>query len=297
MACHHPVLLNEILENSKNISCFQQLLDATFGRGGHSLALKKHYPQLKILAFDRDSEAVCWGKNHFPNQKDFSIHQLNFHDFQREKERFFDLAQAPNMILLDLGASSPQLDQASRGFSFYQEGPLDMRMDQSRPLSAEIIVNQYTTNQLTEIFQNKGEIKNPHPVVRSIIRERKKYPINSTLKLARLIEKSVPWRGRHPATRYFLALRIEVNNELDGLKNSLPAFIKILKPEGLIFVLTFHSLEDRIVKNIFKNAILNKEGSLVNKKVIKPSREEIKINPRSRSAKLRIFRKGETVHA
>ncbi len=292
---HKSVLVNEVLRHfQKNCA---SMLDATFGRGGHSLALKKRRPHLKIIALDQDVEAVRWGRKHF-RFSNCCIYHLNFHYFHEKKEEIFlkhSIQGGLDMILLDLGPSSPQLDQSERGFSFYKEGPLDMRMDQSAPQTAGDIINQAQAGELTWIFKELGEIRNPGSVVRSILRERKKQQIKSTVQLARLIEKSVPWRNKHPATPYFLALRVQVNNELAGLRESLPFLIQSLKDQGRIFVITFHSLEACIVKQIFKQFSLKKEGVLVNKKVIRPSREEILSNPRSRSAQLRIFQRMQYV--
>lgn len=283
---HKPVLVNEVLRHCRENDVWT--LDATFGRGGHSRALKKNRPHLKIIALDQDREAVDWGKKH----SDFFIHHLNFHYFHQEREDFFlkySISDGFDMILLDLGPSSPQLDEAKRGFSFYKEGPLDMRMNQDLQQTAGDIIHQAEEEELIQIFRELGEIRNPKPVVRSILRERKKQKITSTVQLARLIEKSAGWRKKHPATPYFLALRLKVNNELEGLKESLPFLIQSLRNRGRIFVISFHSLEARIVKQIFKQSCLNKEGFLVNKRVIRPSREEVLSNPRSRSAQLRIF--------
>ena len=199
------------------------------------------------------------------------------------------------MILLDLGPSSPQLDQPERGFSFYKDGPLDMRMNQETQQTAGDIVNHFTEEEMIQIFKELGEVRNPRPVVRSILRERKKQKIESTLKLSRLIEKTVSWRNKHPATPYFLALRLKVNNELDGLRDSLPLLMNSLRDQGRMFVITFHSLEACIVKRIFKESCLKKEGVLVNKKVIRPCREEVLSNPRSRSAQMRIFQRSLNV--
>lgn len=288
---HKSVLVNEVLMYCRENDVW--MLDTTFGRGGHSLALKKRCPQLKIVALDQDHQAVDWGKKHF-QFSDFFIHHLNFHDFHQEREHFFkthSIQDGFDMILLDLGPSSPQLDEPERGFSFYKDGPLDMRMNHDIQQTAGDIVNQFSEEELIQIFKELGEVRNPKPVVRSILRERKKKKIESTVKLSRLIEKTVPWRNKHPATPYFLALRLKVNNELEGLRESLPFLMQSLRNQGRIFVITFHSLEACIVKQIFKQSCLKKEGVLVNKKVIRPSREEILSNPRSRSAQLRVFQR------
>ena len=288
---HKSVLVNEVLMHFQE--SYVSMLDATFGRGGHSLALKKRWPHLKIIALDQDHEAVHWGREHC-QLSNYFIYHLNFHYFPEKKNEIFlkhSIQDGLDMILLDLGPSSPQLDQSERGFSFYKDGPLDMRMDQSAPQTAGDIINQAGEEELTQIFKDLGEVRKPRSVVRSILRERKKQKIESTAQLARLIEKAVPWKNKHPATPYFLALRLKVNNELEGLRESLPFLIQSLKDQGRIFVITFHSLEACIVKQIFKQSCLKKEGVLVNKKVIRPSREEVLSNPRSRSAQLRIFQR------
>lgn len=292
---HKSVLVNEVLMRCQKSDLW--MLDATFGRGGHSLALKKKWPHLKIIALDHDRQAVDWGEKYF-RFSDFSIHHLNFHFFHYKQKEFFfkySIKGGFDVILLDLGPSSPQLDEPERGFSFYKEGPLDMRMNQDNPQTAGDIIRQSTERELIQIFTELGEVRNPRPVVRSILRERKKKKIKSTVHLARLIEKNVSWKNKHPATPYFLALRMKVNNELEGLKESLPFLIRSLRNQGRIFVITFHSLEACIVKQIFKQSCLKKEGILVNKKVIRPSREEILSNPRSRSAQLRIFQRTSDV--
>ena len=290
---HQPVLVTEILNHTEGISRLDWCLDATFGRGGHTLALKNKWPKLKVLALDQDLEAVEWGKKNVISQ-DIHIRHLNFHHFNKEFLSDYSIEEGFDMILLDLGPSSPQLDCAERGFSFYKDGPLDMRMNQLLKESAADIVNGYSDQELMDLFRSYGEIRNPWPVVRSIIRERQKNKITTTLELARLIEKASSWKGRrtHPATKYFLALRIAVNNELEGLKETLTNWLSLLRSQGRIFVISFHSLEDRIVKNIFKQWAADGQGVLINKKVIQASSLERNENIRSRSAKLRVFQKG-----
>ena len=280
---HQPVLLKEILSCAKEIKSLTLALDATFGRGGHSSALKKKFPQMHLTAFDQDRAAVEWGKKHFHN---IQVQHFNFHNFNKNS-----FQHKWDFILLDLGPSSPQLDSPDRGFSFYKEGPLDMRMDQQNSVTAETLINQLSAEHLFQLFKEKGEVRNPRPVVQSIVRERSKSPIQTTQRLAQLIEKKSSWKNhhRHPASKYFLALRIEVNNELEGLKHALPQMLPALSSGGRICILTFHSLEDRIVKRILKQAAATGHGVLVNKKTIKPSREEIALNPRSRSAQMRVF--------
>ena len=291
---HKPVLLKEVL----SLTPFdppgdgKHMLDATFGCGGHSQAFLEKFPKLFVTALDRDLQAIKWGQAHvlpvLPKTCQLKLYHSSFHLFSGSiKSPSFDI------ILLDLGVSSLQLDQAERGFSFYKDGPLDMRMDQSQPLTAQDIINQASEQELKSIFFNYGRITFIHKVVNTILRERKKSPIKSTTQLADLIVKQTGWRkkGKHPATAYFLSLRLKVNQELMVLKQSLPCMIKALKPNGRLLVLSFHSAEDKIVKLAFKKAKEDKEGQVF-KKSIFPSYAEIQKNPRARSAKLRVFEKG-----
>ncbi len=196
------------------------------------------------------------------------------------------------MILLDLGVSSPQLDQGARGFSFNKDGPLDMRMNQKATQSAANLINELEFDELMQLFKTYGEIENPFHVVKAIVADRVETPFATTLQLASLIERVDGWtkKGFHPATQYFMALRLVVNQELQILQEAIPLLIRQLHDGGLFSIITFHSLEDRIVKNLFKD---DENGFLVNKKVIVPSEEECKLNVRARSAKLRIFQKGQ----
>ena len=291
---HQPVMVNEILSHVRSTP--EWMFDATFGCGGHSQAFQNQWPHLKIIAFDQDIQAYQWGKEKFKKKKHLFLYHKSFHYFYKIQSSLFQshsIQEGFDIVLLDLGISSPQLEDAERGFSFYQNGPLDMRMNAtpSHSFSASIIVNQWNADELSHLFQTKGEIRHPTPVVQAILQHRKKKPIQQTAVLSHLIEKTIGWKkkGKHPATAYFLALRLQVNNELEGLQESLPYLLQALRHKGRMFVLSFHSLEDRIVKKIFKQAYLKKEGILVNKKVIRPSRDEVLENPRSRSAKLRVF--------
>ena len=283
---HKPVLVKEILSVFSTPPRF--LLDCTFGRGGHSKAFLKAFPEIKILGLDRDSEAIEYGKNHLiPLFKDrLKLQKTNFHDFPKTNRQFlFD------GILMDLGVSSPQLENKERGFSFYRKGPLDMRMDKDQIIQAKDILNNSSKEELVNLFKEYGEIFNPFPVIDNLCKERKKKKIESTEEFVKIILRHNYWNRRslHPATAYFLALRIKVNNELEGLKNSLESYLRLLNPGGKFIIISFHSLEDRIIKQAFKKFVTGKKGGLWNKKTIKPSKEEQKINPRSRSAKLRVF--------
>lgn len=291
---HIPVFLDAILDffSSEHISP-RTLFDGTFGRGGHSSSLLRKFPQLTAFAMDGDEDAVTYAKDNYKNE--IAEGRLKIvHDSYRN----FKLVRAAeawpekfDLMMLDLGVSSPQLDQADRGFSFYHHGPLDMRMNRSQKLTAADVVNQLEEQELAKIFIELGEIARPFRVVRAIVEDRKAKPFTTTEELAGLIERVDGWqkKGSHPATRYFMALRLHVNDELGTLKLALPDLIDALDENGLLAVITFHSLEDRLVKNILKDNL--HRGELVNRKVIKPSDEELKANPRSRSAKLRVFRK------
>lgn len=289
---HYPVMLNEVLDifAEANTEKPKYYLDGTFGRGGHAEEVSRRFPDLDIYALDKDKEALDYAKTKFEQKiksQKFFIEQASFASLDTVIERQHWPSKY-DMILLDLGVSSPQLDQGSRGFSFYHNGPLDMRMDQRSPLTAEEIINYWSEEELVDIFKDYGEVFKPYNVVKTIMRERKKGTIASTQDLSSLIERSVGWqkKGKHPATQYFMALRLVVNRELEDLKEGLQVLMKRLVPGGRLVVITFHSLEDRIVKQVFRNS---DEGAPVNKKVIKPTREEEMENKRSRSAKLRAF--------
>lgn len=285
---HIPVLLSEVksvFEPFKEYSA-PIYLDGTFGRGGHYKDLKAMIPQLKTIAFDQDPEAINYAKVNFSKDLesgDLKLIHDNFVNFDKHGLGSFDF------MLLDLGVSSPQLDQAERGFSFYHQGPLDMRMNNSQGLTAADIIHSFSEKELINLFQEMGEVKSPFRVVKAIVNDRKTKQFENTKDLSGLIERVDGWRrkGFHPATQYFMALRLAVNNELQVIKEILPKLINQLNDKGRLGVISFHSLEDRIVKNIFKET--TEQGSPLFKKVIQPSREEEVSNPRSRSSKLRVF--------
>lgn len=288
---HTPVLLNEILQFTRETrEPIRFGLDVTFGRGGHTRAFLEEFPEVRMTALDRDREALRYAESEFSSYVDSGRLRLvhgNFH------------AQVPgapsgegwDFILADLGVSSPQLDTPERGFSFYHDGPLDMRMDQSQSFTAADVVNTWPGEDLVRLFQELGEIRRPHRVVQRIIERRKERPFSTTRELSELIERGEGWRkkGHHPATQYFLALRLEVNQELADLRPAAEGLIKSLASGGRLLILTFHSLEDRIIKYAFKESDL---GRPVNKKVVVPERQECLDNPRARSAKLRVFQRG-----
>lgn len=279
------------------------------GGAGHSLEIvKKLSSKGMLIGIDRDEEALNVAKqrlNEFDNVK--FIH--NNHDNIQEILNDLNIDKV-NGILLDLGVSSYQIDEEIRGFTYIKDGPLDMRMDKSQKLTAEIVVNEYKEEELARIILEYGEEKFSRRIARNICEYRKEERIKTTAKLVEIIEKSIPKSYKdnqgHPAKRTFQAIRIEVNNEIKPLYNTIINSIKCLKPNGRICVITFHSLEDRAVKNAFVDMTgkctcppelpycvcgKKKEGNIITKKPILPSEEEIKINSRSKSAKLRVFEK------
>ena len=295
---HRPVLLTETLSALSETPSPApiSILDCTFGRGGHSLAFLDRFPKAKVTALDWDEEAVEYGKT-LPQAGRIKFLRMNFHFFPEKLQQspsFLSNRRPFDIVFMDLGVSSPHVDQGGRGFSFHRDGPLDMRMDQRKEISAESLVNALSKRELIRLFQKYGEIRRPFSVVHAIFERRKKRRIKTTGELARLIQKHAPASrpGRHPATPYFLALRMKVNGELEGLEKSLPAFPPILKKKGVLMVISFHSLEDRIIKQAFRRFVQEGKGALWNKKALTPSPEERKRNPRSRSAKLRVFVKG-----
>lgn len=287
---HKPVLLREVLNFSGEIRP-KRVLDGTFGRGGHTRELLALDPAAHVTALDQDLDAIAYGRDAFAAEINSGRLQLVHGSFHDLKAALGEGAGPFDAILLDLGVSSPQLDVAERGFSFYHDGPLDMRMNREQRTSAADVVNSWPEVELLNIFREYGEIRRPDRVVRAIVQDRKTAPFQTTRQLAGLIERVEGWKrkGHHPATTYFLALRMAVNNELEGLKNCLPDLMRALRPGGRLLVITFHSLEDRIIKYAFKESEL---GFPLFKKVIVPTREEQAENPRARSAKLRIFQRG-----
>lgn len=289
---HKPVLLQEVIDFAKAAEP-RTLLDGTFGRGGHTRALLDAIPNLKITAIDQDKDAVEYAKTAFaaPIAEDrLHVEHFNFHNIKQFKnipEGGFDV------ILLDLGVSSPQLDEAERGFSFNRDGPLDMRMNQDLEMTAADVINTWSEVELINLFTKYGEVQRPQRVVRALVNDRKEKPYTRTREVAELMERVEGWRkkGHHPATRYFLALRMAVNNELSGLEASVPDLMRALSKNGRLIIITFHSLEDRIIKYAFKEA--PELGFPLTKKVVVPSYAETEENPRARSAKLRVFQRSE----
>lgn len=307
---HTPVLLNEVLEQARATARdlgrpLERGFDGTFGRGGHSDHLLRENSSLQIIAFDQDEDAIKFGTEAFAEQilsGRLRLVRANFEEL--EKAREMNASAGFDFMLFDLGVSSPQLDVAERGFSFYNDGPLDMRMDHRLTLTASKIINEWPEQELARIFIGHGEVEYPFKVIRAVLSDRLKSPFTTTKQLAGLIERVDGWvkKGFHPATQYFMALRLEVNRELDVIAKALPEALKLLAPNGRLAMITFHSLEDRIVKNFFRDAedgvgAYAGFGENVKRKAFMPSDEEVKSNVRSRSSKLRVFRRfkeGET---
>lgn len=299
---HISVLLNETIE-SLNIKPDGIYADGTAGGAGHSKEIAKRLKSGMLYAFDRDPDAVRVATERL---KGLNAQVINS-NFSEMQEKLNDLGVCGvDGILLDLGVSSYQLDTAERGFSYHKDAPLDMRMSRSG-ISAADIVNTYNAEQLSKIFFTFGEEKFSRKIAERIVSEREKKPIETTLELAEIIANAVPAKARrdgHPARKCFQALRIAVNGELDALEEALDKCFELLNKDGALAIITFHSLEDRMVKQKFKEyctgctcppdfpvCVCGKtpRGHLLTRKPIEPSSEELENNPRSRSAKLRVI--------
>lgn len=282
-------------------------VDGTFGRGGHSRAILHHLaPQGRLIAVDKDPTAVAHGHNHFAGDKRFTIVQGSFADLPHIAQEHAVFGQV-NGILLDLGVSSPQLDDPLRGFSFMQDGPLDMRMDSTQALDAAQFVNHTAANEMAAIFKEYGEERFAKRIAQAIVTARTHAPIKTTGQLAEIVKQANPkWeKYKHPATRVFQAIRIYVNQELADLARCLEKVLEVLAIGGRLAVISFHSLEDRIVKQFMRDkeqGVRPPKGVPVRAyemkscfkcigKAIKPSDDEINHNARARSAVLRIGEK------
>lgn len=300
---HKSVLLEECL-TYLNLKEDSIVVDCTLGYGGHSSEVLKRIPKGFLYAFDQDIDAIRSSEKRLREIGDnFEIIQSNFQYLKSAlAKRNITKVDA---ILFDLGVSSPQLDEKDRGFSFHQDAPLDMRMDQSQSLTAKEVVNTYSYQDLVRIFKEYGEEKFATSIARAIERQRKEAPIETTLELAELIKSAVPEkyrREKHPARKVFQAIRIEVNRELDVCEIAVRDALDCLDVDGRLCVITFHSLEDKIVKNLYKT------HSTVKKELMKlpvipeeyqpkykvvatvvPTEKELSENKRARSAKLRVI--------
>ncbi len=304
---HKPVLLEECIEGLQ-ITPDGIYVDGTMGGAGHSIEILKRLSNKGLLVgIDRDEEALQAAKERLVAYKNVKyIHDNHDHIKKILKELEIDKV---NGILLDLGVSSYQLDERNRGFSYLGENELDMRMDKTQELTAKTVVNRYTEKELANIIYEYGEERFSRQIAKNICNYRKEKTINTTKELVQIIEKSIPKSKQndgHPAKRTFQAIRIEVNNEIKPLYNTVKDCIECLKPQGRLCIITFHSLEDRAVKNAYIEAKgkctcpsdlpycvcgAKSLGRIINKKPITATKEEQEKNSRSKSAKLRIFEK------
>lgn len=290
---HKPVLLREAIE-ALGVKAGNWYIDATLGDGGHTLEILKLGG--KVLGIDVDPQAIERAKKRLESlgfSGKFKTVQGNFRDLKNLISQTELADQKFRGVLFDLGVSSLQLGSPERGFSFGKEGPLDMRLDLSLGIRALDLVNNLSRKELYELFKNLGEEKYSRSLADALVRAREVVPIETTVQLAGLIERVLGGRKEkiHPATRVFQALRIAVNDELNTLEEGLREAIDVIEENGHILVISFHSLEDRVVKNTFKQWQSVGLGEILTKKPITPSDEEIKENPRSRSAKMRVFEK------
>lgn len=307
---HVSVLLNECID-SLNIKKNGVYIDGTMGGAGHSIQIAKHLNNTgKLICIDQDKNAIITGKKRLCNFNNVSFSHSNFSNIKQIYKDFHLENLGIDGILLDLGVSSHQLDEKYRGFSYMNNAPLDMRMDTRKSLSAYNVVNSYKKEDLHKVISEYGEERWSKRISQFICEERKIKPIETTFELVSIIKKAIPKGARidglHPAKRTFQAIRIEVNGELEILKDSIINMANLLNKNGRLAIITFHSLEDRIVKNTFKNlenpCICPREfpfctcgknpiGKIITKKPIIPNDNEIDQNHRARSAKLRIFEK------
>jgi len=310
---HQSIMLKETIE-SLNIDPDGIYVDGTLGGGGHSLAIaRKLSDKGKLIGIDQDQDAICAATKRLMPVKDrVTIIQNNY---SMMKQILNDLSVSKvNGILLDLGVSSYQLDNAQRGFTYREDADLDMRMDQSQPLTARDIVNDYSEMELYHIIRDYGEEKFAKNIAKHIAKTRKDHEIRTTGELCEIIKNAIPAKvragGGHPAKRTFQAIRIELNHELDVLRDHLEEMIELLDDRGRLCVITFHSLEDRIVKKIFRSSENPcicppdfpvctcgrvSKGRVVTRKPIVPGEEELKENSRAKSAKLRVFERISSV--
>lgn len=301
---HQPVLLDEVIE-ALAIRPQGYYIDATFGRGGHSAAiLAQLNEQGRVLAFDRDPEAIAWGRERFAVEPRIEFEHSNFNRVAEVLAQR-QLASGVDGVLMDLGVSSPQLDNASRGFSFMQNGPLDMRMDTSRGESASEWLMRVELEELVTVLKRYGEEKFARRIAHGIIEARRQQPITETAQLVSIIEQAMPVKDKHkhPATRSFQAIRMHINQELPSIESGLEAMLAALRPGGRLVVISFHSVEDRLVKRFMKAKVtrppLPKNLPVFDSDAAPPYRlvgksrtasaQEREANPRARSARLRVL--------
>ena len=309
---HKSILLNEVIE-SLNIKSDGIYVDGTLGGAGHSFEIAKRLTSGKLIGIDQDEDAIKASTKRLEPFIENGNAVIVRDNYQNIKEVLNDMSiTGVGGILLDLGVSSYQFDEADRGFSYRYDAPLDMRMDRRQELSAYTIVNEYSENDLYRILRDYGEEKFAKNIAKHIVAARAANPIKTTFELNEIIKESIPAKMRsgkgHPSKQTFQAIRIECNRELEVLESALGDMISLLKPDGRLAIITFHSLEDRMVKNVFRklqNPCIcppnfpvctcgrKPLGETLTRKPILPSEEEMEENPRSKPAKLRVFVRNE----
>lgn len=307
---HIPVLLNECIDGL-DIKEDGLYIDCTLGGAGHSShIIEKLSEKGRLIGIDQDENAIKAATKRLEKYDNFEAVRDNFSNIENIANLIGLSEESVDGFLLDLGVSSHQLDEAERGFSYNYDAPLDMRMDQRKGFSAYDVVNEYSKDELFRVIAEYGEERWAKRIAEFIVEEKRKKPIETTFELVSVIKKAVPKGARadgpHPAKRTFQAIRIEVNNELGILEGTIQSMVKYLKPKGRICVITFHSLEDRIIKNVFRNLENpctcprefpvcvcgnKKQVKVITRKPILPSENELEYNRRAHSAKLRIIEK------
>lgn len=286
---HIPVMLREVIKNL-NVKEGQNYIDCTLGGAGYTIEIaKKVGPTGKVVALDMDKEAI---KNAKKKIKEESLNNIelvreNFKNIDKVASKHFAKGEEISGVVLDLGLSSFQLSDKSRGFSFQHDAPLNMAFGEQAENRTEEIINEYSLEDLTDIFQEYGEEKHAYRIAKEIVFKRRKKKILTTTELAEIVKEAYPARSYHkihPATKVFQALRMETNQEIENLKEVLPAATSLLKFKGRLVVVSFHSGEDRVVKRFFKDS---EDLMAITKRPLVPREDEVKNNPRSRSAKLR----------
>ena len=290
---HEPVMLDEVLE-ALALRPGAVVVDATLGLGGHALAMAERIaPGGVLVGLDRDARMLETARQRLADVRDVTL-QLEHARFEELSDVMARLGMQADAMLFDLGLNSAQVGDAARGFSFLEDGPLDMRMDRSAGQPASALLNRWTPLQIEQVLREYGDERFSRAVARQVVERRKTHPLRTTSDLVECVLAAIPPAARekriHPATRTFQAVRIAVNEELEGLGDALESAAFCLWPGGRMAVLSYHSGEDRITKNVFRN--LASEGfDAITRKPLTPSEEEIRRNPRSRSAKLRVLRR------
>lgn len=288
---HIPIMLKEVLDYL-NLAPGKIIVDATIGTGGHSLAiLERIMPGGRLIGIDRDKESSAISKERL--RKFADAYDFVYGNFMDIDEILKSLnVESVDGILFDLGVCAFQLDNPERGFSFQYEGPLDMRMDRSSYISAYDLVNNLTEEEISSLLWNFGQERWHNRIARLLVKVREKHPIRTTLELSNIVLRAIPYKHRHyrihPATRTFLGIRIAVNRELETLEVAIDKAIKLLSRTARICVISFHSLEDRVVKLKFRQAASFGLINIITPKPLIPTHSEVKVNPSSRSAKLRV---------